>query len=246
MVRPPFPRLSPCRAVAGPAAEDAGDEDPHQCRLYSAVPRWSVCGCAAAAARSAASAMLSAVSGFPVSAAAASVAPMVDPPTPVSAIPARITVSPDVSMATAIPTVAKSPTRRSSFRYPPDLIPLAAGTTASTAISSCSSAFSNGPVTKLGQRDGAPAVRALRDHRAAEREHHRGPVALRVGVAQRPDERAPVPHQRVGDERRRRGHRRLRALEQFRELQVGVPAERADVQAAVGVGPVVVQARAGR
>jgi hypothetical protein len=60
--------------------------------------------------------MLSAVSGFPVSAAAASVAPMVDPPTPVSAMPARMTVSPYVSMATAVPTVAKSPTRRSSLR----------------------------------------------------------------------------------------------------------------------------------
>ena len=86
------------------------------CRLYSAVPRWSVRGCAAAAASSAASAMLSAVSGLPVSAAAASVAPMVDPPTPVSAMPARVTFAPDVSMATATPTVAKSPTRRSSFR----------------------------------------------------------------------------------------------------------------------------------
>ncbi len=63
------------------------------CRLYSAVPRWSVLGWAAAAASSAASAMPSAVSGFPVSACAASVAPMVDPPTPVSAMPARTTVS---------------------------------------------------------------------------------------------------------------------------------------------------------
>src|SRR5487761_460390 len=117
-------------------------------RLYSAVPRWSVLGRATAAARSAASAMPAAVSGFPVSAAAASAAPIVDPPTPVSAMPARITVSPDVSMATAVPPVAKSPPRRSSLRYPPDLTPFAAGTTASTAISSCSSAFSKGPVTK--------------------------------------------------------------------------------------------------
>src|SRR6185312_4386630 len=73
-----------------------------RCRLYSAVP--------------AASATVSAVSGLPVSAAAASVAPMVEPPTPVSAMPALITVSPSVSIATAVPTVAKSPTRRSSFR----------------------------------------------------------------------------------------------------------------------------------
>ena len=60
--------------------------------------------------------MPSAVSGFPASASAAAVAAMVDPPTPVSAIPARVTVPPEVSTATATPTVAKSPTRRSSFR----------------------------------------------------------------------------------------------------------------------------------
>ena len=40
----------------------------------------------------------------------------VDPPTPVSAIPALVTVPPEVSIATATPTVAKSPTRRSSLR----------------------------------------------------------------------------------------------------------------------------------
>ena len=44
------------------------------------------------------------------------VAAMVDPPTPVSAIPALVTLSPVISMATATPTVAKSPTRRSSLR----------------------------------------------------------------------------------------------------------------------------------
>src|SRR5260370_1135402 len=43
-------------------------------------------------------------------------APVADPPTPVRAIPALITVSPDFSSATATPTVAKSPTRRSSLR----------------------------------------------------------------------------------------------------------------------------------
>ena len=56
------------------------------------------------------------VDGRPVSAAAASLAPMVAPPTPVSAMPARPTVSPLISSATATPAVAKSPTRRSSFR----------------------------------------------------------------------------------------------------------------------------------
>src|ERR1700722_14950918 len=85
-------------------------------RLYSAVPRWSVRGLAALAASPAASAMLPADSGCPVSAAAASVAPMVDPPTPGSAMPARLTSDPEVSMARARPTRAKPPPRRSSFR----------------------------------------------------------------------------------------------------------------------------------
>src|SRR5882757_7690245 len=85
-------------------------------RLYSALPRWSVLGRAACAASSAACSMVSAVSGCPVRAWAASVAPMVEPPTPVSAMPARITFPPPVSSATATPTVAKSPTRRSSLR----------------------------------------------------------------------------------------------------------------------------------
>jgi len=86
------------------------------CRLYSALPRWSVRGRAACAARSPAASMTSAVSGWPVSAPTASVHAMVDPPTPVSAMPARVTVPAEVSTATATPTVAKSPTRRSSFR----------------------------------------------------------------------------------------------------------------------------------
>ena len=63
-----------------------------------------------------ASAMVSAVSGRPVRASSAAVASIVDPPTPVSAIPARVTIAPSVSIATATPAVAKSPTRRSSFR----------------------------------------------------------------------------------------------------------------------------------
>ena len=86
------------------------------CRLYSALPRWSVLGRAACAASSAACPMVSGVSGRPVSASAAAVAPMVEPPTPVSAMPALVTFPPLVSTATATPTVAKSPTRRSSLR----------------------------------------------------------------------------------------------------------------------------------
>src|SRR3989440_2617338 len=70
------------------------------CRLYAALPRWSVLGRAACAASSAACSMVSAVSGCPVRASAASVAPMVEPPTPVSAMPARITFPPLPSTAT--------------------------------------------------------------------------------------------------------------------------------------------------
>jgi hypothetical protein len=62
------------------------------------------------------SSILSRLSGPPSSACAASAALMVAPPTPVSPIPALVTVSPEVSMATATPTVAKSPIRRSSLR----------------------------------------------------------------------------------------------------------------------------------
>ncbi len=92
--------------------------------------------------------MLSSVSGVPTSALAASAALIVDPPTPVSAMPALVTEPPAISSETATPTVAKSPTRRSSFRYPPARMPCAGGITASTTISSRSSTFSNGPVTK--------------------------------------------------------------------------------------------------
>src|ERR1700742_1420595 len=87
-----------------------------RCRLYSAVPRWSVRGWATLAASPAASAMRSLVSGPPVSTAAGSVAAVVDPPTRGSAIPAGTTFPPEVSRTTAPPTVPKSPPRRSSFR----------------------------------------------------------------------------------------------------------------------------------
>ena len=215
------------------------------CRLYSAVPRWSVLGCAAAAASSAASAMPSAVSGLPVSAAAASVAPMVDPPTPVSAMPARITVAPDVSMATATPTVAKSPTRRSSFRYPPDLAPRAAGTTASTAISSCSSTFWKGPVTNSasGMARLPPGPCAITEPPSASITEAQSPC----GSAWHSDPTS-VPRLRTSGSATSGAAAAIVGwvpLSRSGELQVGVPAERADAQAAVGVGPVVGQARAG-
>jgi len=63
--------------------------------------------------------MVSSLSGFPTSASSAAVAWIVDGPTPVSATPALATVpsfAPSNSKATAAPTVAKSPMRRSSLR----------------------------------------------------------------------------------------------------------------------------------
>ena len=84
-VRLPFPPAAPRPRGSGRRATNVRT----MCRLYSALPRWSVLGRAACAASSAACAMLSAVSGRPVSASAAAVAAMVDPPTPVSAMPAR-------------------------------------------------------------------------------------------------------------------------------------------------------------
>jgi hypothetical protein len=62
-------------------------------------------------------------------------------------------------------------------------------------------------------------------------------------VAQRADQRPAVAHQRVGDQRRGRRHRRLTAGEQLGVLQISVPAQGADVDAAVRVDPVIVQAR---
>jgi hypothetical protein len=58
--------------------------------------------------------MVSEPSGRPTSACAASLASMVELPTPVRAMPARVIEPPESSTATATPTVAKSPTRRSS------------------------------------------------------------------------------------------------------------------------------------
>ena len=95
----------------------------------------------------------------------------------------------------------------------------------------CARTFWNGPVTKsvIGM------LRAGRSARSAttwppSAVTTRGPVALRVGVAQRADQGAAVAHQRVGDQRRGGGHRRLLAGQQLGVLELGVAAQRADVQ----------------
>ena len=175
----------------------------------------------------------------PASESAASRASMVRPPTPLSAMPARTTRSPSSSTATAAPAVAKSPTRRSSLRKPP----------ASRALRRRDDRLDRDLVVGQGvlertgdevaDRDGAAAARALGDDLAAERGDHRGPVALRVGVAQRADQGAAGADDRVGDQGRGGGHRRLPLGEERGALEVGVPAQRADVQGAVGVDPVV-------
>jgi hypothetical protein len=94
---------------------------------------------------------------------------------------------------------------------------------------------------EVDERDGAAAVHSLRDDVAAERGHDRGPVTLRVGVTQRPDERPAVAHDRIGNEGGCRSHRRLALGEQRRALEVRVPAERTDPDRAVRVGPVISQ-----
>ena len=91
--------------------------------------------------------------------------------------------------------------------------------------------------------DRAAPARALDHHDAAEGHHHRSPVALRVGVAQRADQRAAGADDRVGDQRRRGGHRGLAAGQDRGPLQSGMAAQRTDVEGAVGVDAVVVEIR---
>ena len=152
--------------------------------------------------------MLSAVSGRPVRASSAAVASIVAPPTPVSAIPAGVTEPPSVSIATATPTVAKSPTRRSSS------IPTRWGAPRAGMTPRPRSRHARARLERaedeLGGRDAAPPGRPVRDDRAAQRQHHRGPVTLRVGVTQRADQRPAVADERVGNQRGGRCHRRLR------------------------------------
>ncbi len=76
----------------------------------------SVRGWAASAARRAASPIASSSSALPASASSAAVAARFVGPTPVSAIPARPTEPFENETWTATPTVAKSPTLRSSLR----------------------------------------------------------------------------------------------------------------------------------
>ena len=61
-------------------------------------------------------AMVASSSDDPTESGGASVALIVEEPTPVSPIPALATVEPDISSEMATPAVAKSPTRRSSLR----------------------------------------------------------------------------------------------------------------------------------
>ena len=86
------------------------------CRLYSSEPRTSLTGLAACAASRPASAKASSVGSAPASDVSASVAWMFYSPTPVSPMPARPIDPLESVSATATPTVAKSPTFRSSLR----------------------------------------------------------------------------------------------------------------------------------
>src|ERR1700722_14982515 len=96
---------------------------------------------------------------------------------------------------------------------------------------------------EVGHRDPPLAGWPLRDDVAAQGGYHRGPVTLRVRMAQRADQSAAVPDDRIRDQRSRRRHHRLLALQQLRPLQVSVPAQRADPDRAIRVLTVVIQAR---
>ena len=117
IVRPPFPSSLAAPAGAAPRRRMRATNVCTMCRLYSALPRWSVRGCAAWAARLAAASIASAVSGWPARAAAASLALMVEPPDAGEADagagdrPCRAGLDSHRDAA-----VAKSPTRRSSLR----------------------------------------------------------------------------------------------------------------------------------
>jgi hypothetical protein len=145
-------------------------------------------------------------------------------------MPARDTRPPEVSSATATEAVAKSPTRRSSFRYPPDRLDrdLVHGERVLERTGH-----------ELRGRDRALPARPGGDHVAAQRDDRRRPVTLRVGVAQRAHQGAAVADDRVGDERCRRGHRGLPVGEEVGVLEVDVPAQGADPDRAVGVDAVV-------
>ena len=75
-------------------------------------------------------------------------------------------------------------------------------------------------------RDAPPAPRITKLR--AEREHHRAHVAGRIGVRDRPADRAHVTHLRVADLLRGVGHDRRRLLQQLAVRHVVVPRERAD------------------
>ena len=92
----------------------------------------------------------------------------------------------------------------------------------------------------VDRNDPLPA-RALGHDGSLQRDHHRGPVALRVGVADRADKRPSCAHERVGHNWRRRSDRGLMIAERCRFLEIGVTAQRTDAIRAIGIGPVVVE-----
>ena len=64
-----------------------------------------------------------------------------------------------------------------------------------------------------------------------------------IGVAERSDERAPVAHHRVGDERGGRSHRRLRVLQQAGVFEIPVAAKGPHMERPAGID--VVKGEAG-
>ena len=190
-------------------------------RLYSALPRTSSRG-SRGLGREARRPRRSPRRRAPrrASASSAARARRLRGPTPVSAMPGRARPSRSSNeTCTATPTVAKSPTLRSSFRYVPPARGPGSGTRTSVTISFGSSAVVNGPWKKLVDRDRPRPARApCACTSAPAREHRRAPVALRVGVGERAADGAEVAHDRIGDLRRGVAEHAVAAPQQLRAL----------------------------
>src|SRR5262249_8105043 len=86
---------------------------------------------------------------------------------------------------------------------------------------------------ELVDRDRPLAVGAAYYEPGPQRQQRRAPVALWIGVRDRPGDCAEVAHDRIGDQRRSSSERAVLALQQIRVLAGLVADERADAQRAV-------------
>ena len=175
-------------------------------------------------------------------------------PAPTPTLVARIGVEPMLTRPTpasplrrhaATPTIAQSWARRLNF-WKPHPAPCIFGTRISVSSSSSAQRRGEEALVEVGGGDLARAVRALGDVGRAERQRRRRQVGRRVGVGDRPADRAPVAHLRVADVAGRVGEQRDVLGEHVGLLDVHVPGERADGDVVAGVADVRQVATAGR